>query len=194
MSYLAEAMGVIAVIINVISYRQHDMNRYRLVSAIALSFLALHFFLLDAISGAIVLLISVIRNIMAMRWQTVSLAILFAGLTIGFGLLEWFYVPMLQTWFSALATTVGAPEWQYVAQPWTMLFAYLSAVIFAVGTILIRNTTQLRKCFLLAESLGLVYALSVGSVLGTVFNVFNLISIVFTLYQDSRNNLAQETQ
>ena len=189
MSYFAEAMGVVAVIINVISYRQHDMNRYRLISAIALSFLALHFFLLDAISGAIVLVISVIRNLMAMRWQTISLAIVFAVLTIGFGILEG-VMPLLRHLIS-LATVVGAPE-AIVAQPWTMVFAYASAVIFAVGTILIRNTTILRKCFLVAEGLGLVYALSVGSVLGTVFNVFNLVSIVVTLYQDSRKSFAKE--
>jgi hypothetical protein len=191
MSYLAEIMGVIAVIINVISYRQHDMNRYRLVSAVALSFLAFHFFLLDAISGAIVLLISVIRNLMAMRWQTLWLAILFAGITILFGLLEWFFVAELQSVFAALASSVGASEWGYQAQPWTMVFAYVSALIFAVGTILIKDTTQLRKCFVAAEGLGLIYALSVGSILGTVFNVFNLVSILFTLYQDSRNSCQQ---
>ena len=158
MSYFAEAMGVVAVIINVISYRQHDMNRYRLISAIALSFLALHFFVLDAISGAIVLVISVIRNLMAMRWQTISLAIVFAVLTAGFGILEWFYVPLLQGWFNQLATVVGAPEWQYVAQPWTMVFAYASAVIFAVGTILIATPNFLATC--MRDSL--VYALPWG--------------------------------
>ena len=46
--------------------------------------------------------------------------------------------------------------------------------------------------FLVAEGLGLVYALSVGSILGTVFNVFNLVSILVTLYQDSRKSLLRK--
>ncbi|MEC9480229.1 MAG: YgjV family protein, partial [Pseudomonadota bacterium] len=38
-----------------------------------------------------------------------------------------------------------------------------------------------RKVFLVAETLGLLYAISVGSIFGTVFNVSNLISILSKL-------------
>jgi uncharacterized membrane protein len=49
----------------------------------------------------------------------------------------------------------------------------------------VRNDRRIRQWFILAEVLGLIYAIMVGSIFGTVFNITNLLSIFYTLYQDS---------
>ncbi len=44
---------------------------------------------------------------------------------------------------------------------------------------------MIRQWFILAEILGLTYSIMVGSIFGTIFNITNLLSIFYTLYQDS---------
>ena len=50
---IAEAFGAIAVVFNFIGYRQQDINRYRLISAIALAAVSTHFFMLEALAAGI---------------------------------------------------------------------------------------------------------------------------------------------
>jgi hypothetical protein len=45
---------------------------------------------------------------------------------------------------------------------------------------------MIRQWFILAEVLGLIYAIMVGSIFGTVFNITNLLSIFYTLFQDAK--------
>ncbi len=44
---------------------------------------------------------------------------------------------------------------------------------------------MIRQWFVLAEVLGLIYAITVGIIFGTIFNLTNLLSIFYTLYQDA---------
>jgi predicted membrane protein len=69
---------------------------------------------------------------------------------------------------------------------WTIVIAYVSSLIFTVGSISLTSAKMIRQWFIFAEILGFIYAVMVGSVFGTVFNVTNLISILFTLYQDMK--------
>lgn len=169
MLIFAEALGAIAVVINFISYRQNDINHYRLISAIALAFLCVHFYLLDAMAAFVVLLLSSIRNLLAMRWQNMWMVHVFLLLNFGF----WGY------------------ELFWLQNPWYVSIAYGSSVIFIVGTILIQNATLMRKWFVLAEAMGLLYCLLVGSIFGTVFNTLNLISILHKLYLELRYKAEQ---
>lgn len=69
MNWLAEGFGVLALVINFIGYRQNNANNYRIVSALALACLSIHFFMLGAMAAGIVLAIGVVRNFVALRWQ-----------------------------------------------------------------------------------------------------------------------------
>lgn len=174
-SYLisvAELFGLVALVANFIAYRQGTANRYRIVSAIALGALSVHFFMLDAIAGSVVTAIAVVRNIIALRWRGPWVLWSFVAINIGFFIWE------LTGDFDLL----------------TLLMAYGSSIIFTVGAIVLEDPVKIRRWFLLAEVLGLAYAIMVGSVSGTVFNIVNLTSIILKLLQDQRASRLSESK
>lgn len=155
MSFVAEGLGAIAVVLNFIGYRQHDINRYRGISAAALAFVSAHFFMLGATAAGIGCMLACIRNLVAMRYRHTWIVFLFVALNLLFLAFEW------------LVLHHGP----------IILVAYASSLIFTVGTLMLQDADKLRRWFISAEVLGLIYALSVGSVFGSVFNVSNLVSI-----------------
>ncbi|WP_100658176.1 YgjV family protein [Alteromonas flava] len=160
--YLAEAFGAVAVILNFIGYRQNEINHYRFISALALASVSTHFFLLGAMAAGIGCMLASIRNIVAMRYRHNGILYLFIALNIGFLCYELFVLK----------------------HGLMILVAYASSLIFTVGSIVLQNATQVRRWFVLAEVLGLIYALSVGSIFGSVFNISNLFSIGLKLWQE----------
>lgn len=161
---IAEIFGALAVILNFIGYRQHDINRYRLISAIALAAVSTHFFLLGALAAGIGCALASVRNIVAMRFRGKAILLFFLAANIGFFIYEWFYLD----------------------SQWIILFAYISSLIFTVGSIVLTSALRIRQWFILAESFGLIYAVLVGSIFGTIFNTTNLCSILYILYRDTR--------
>lgn len=164
MNWLAEGFGVLALVINFIGYRQNNANSYRIVSALALACLSVHFFMLGAMAAGIVLAIGVVRNFVALRWQGPVVLWVFVLANLAFMLWEWFWLQ----------------------HEWPLFVAYASSLIFTVGSIRLNNATLIRKWFILAELLGLIYAVLVGSVSGLLFNIVNLSSISAKLWQDGR--------
>ncbi len=164
MLWIAEAFGALAVVLNFIGYRQNDVNQYRFYSAVALASVSTHFFMLGAMAAGIGCLLACIRNIVAMRYRSKEILYLFMATNIAFFCYEWFGLD----------------------HPWYILFSYVSSLIFTVGSIVLQNAMRIRQWFILAESLGLVYALIVGSIFGSVFNVSNLVSIAIKLYQEKQ--------
>ena len=77
-------------------------------------------------------------------------------------------------------------EWFILHHDWNIFIAYASSLIFTIGSIVLKETDKIRRYFLLAETLGLMYALSVGSIFGTVFNISNLFSIVTKMISDKK--------
>ena len=67
-----------------------------------------------------------------------------------------------------------------------ILVVYASSLIFTVGSIVLQDANQIRRWFVLAEMLGLIFALSVGSIFGSIFNISNLFSIGLKLWQERR--------
>lgn len=164
MNYLAEAFAAAALLINVIGYRQNDVNRYRLVSAGALLSLSLHFFLIDAMAAGIGCFLSVFRNLIAIRTQHVAVVYVFVAITLGFFCYEWFILKH------------GA---------W-ILVAYSATIIFTVGSVILHSIQSIRRWFLFAETLGLLYAVGVGSIFGSLFHMANLGSICLKWLQETR--------
>lgn len=164
MDFTAELFGAIAVVLNFIGYRQNDINRYRLISALALASVSTHFFLLGAMAAGIGCLLACIRNIVAMRYRSNHILYLFVALNLGFFFYEYFWLD-----HSAM-----------------IIIAYASSLIFTVGSIVLQDANLIRRWFVLAELLGLIYAISVGSIFGSVFNVTNLFSIGLKLWQERR--------
>ena len=154
MNIVAEAFGAIAVVLNFIGYRQTNVDKYLLISAFALAALSAHFFMLDAMAAGVGTLLASVRNFIAIKHRSNVILFLFIAINMGFLAYEWFVLN----------------------HNWIIFVAYTSSLIFTV-----RNTHTIRKVFLVAETLGLIYAISVGSIFGTVFNVSNLISIVSKL-------------
>ncbi|HET8816950.1 MAG TPA: YgjV family protein, partial [Pseudidiomarina sp.] len=66
---LAEYVGMLALVLNFIAYRQPTADRYRIISAFALGSLSVHFALIDATAGAVVTGLAFFRNFIALRWQ-----------------------------------------------------------------------------------------------------------------------------
>lgn len=168
MNVLAESFGVAALVLNFIAYRQPSANRYRLISAIALGSLSVHFFMIDAMAGSIVTGIAFFRNLIAMRWQGPWVLWSFVAANLVFLLYE------------IMVPQGGEPVY------WALALAYSSSIIFTVGSIKLNDPDLIRRWFLVAEVLGLMYSVLVGSVSGTVFNIVNLTSILLKLLQDKR--------
>ncbi|MCV2884678.1 YgjV family protein [Aestuariibacter sp. AA17] len=166
----AELLGACALVTNFIGYRQNEINRYRMISGVGLVFLSAHFFMLDAMAAGIACLLSSVRNIIAIKTQHIAVVIVFVMLHLLFLAYEWFIL--------------HHNAWIFVA--------YTSSIIFTVGTVMLSNTTRIRQWFIVAESLGLVYALSVGSVFGSIFNISNLISIFIKLAADKPESQRDE--
>ncbi len=162
---LSEAFGALAVVLNFVGYRQQEINKYRFISALALASVSAHFFLLgNAEAAGIGCALASIRNIIAMKYRGKSILIIFVLLNILFFLYEWFYLQ----------------------SAWIILIAYTSSMLFTVGSIVLQSAIKVRQWFIFAEVLGLLYAIIVGSIFGTIFNISNLFSILYTLYLDRK--------
>nr|WP_136252674.1 YgjV family protein [Ningiella ruwaisensis] len=159
---VAEIFGAVAVVFNFIGYRQSDINRYRFISAIALAAVSIHFFLLGALAAGIGTALASVRNLIAIYYRGNPILAMFVVLNIAFFSYEWFYLD----------------------SPWIIIIAYTSSMIFTVGSIIFTQAAQVRRWFILAEGLGLVYAILVGSIFGTIFNITNLCSIFYVLYKE----------
>lgn len=164
MLILAEALGAVALVVNFIGYRQNTINRYRLISAFALAFVGAHFFMLSAMAAGVACWLASIRNIIAIYTQHVSIVVIFVLINLGF----------------------FAYEWWWLDHHWLIIFAYASSIIFTVGSVMLRSAAAVRKWFILAEGLGLVYVLASGSIFGTLFTVSNMVSIIIKLREDRR--------
>jgi hypothetical protein len=160
---VAEVFGAIAVVFNFIGYRQSDINRYRFISAIALLSVSVHFFLIGAMAAGIGCMLACIRNIVAIKYR--GLPVLIAFVTANFC---FFFYELL-----------------WLDHSWIIVIAYASSLIFTIGSISLTSAKMIRQWFVLAEVLGLIYAITVGSIFGTIFNLTNLLSIFYTLYQDA---------
>lgn len=163
----AEALGALAVIFNFIGYRQQNINKYLLISAIALACLSTHFFMINALAAGISCALACTRNVIALYYRGNPILIFFVLANIAF--------------FSY--------EWWWLGSEWVIFIAYASSMIFTVGSIVLTSAKRVKQWFILAEVLGLVYAILVGSVFGTVFNLSNLCSIFYSLHKEKRNQL-----
>ena len=164
MQMIAEGFGALAVVLNFIGYRQNKVEKYLFVSSFALASVSIHFFMLGAMAAGIGTLLASIRNMVALKYRGKSVLFFFIAANIGFFIYEWF----------------GLDHGPLI------IVAYTSSLIFTVGSIMIRDAMKIRQCFLVAESLGLIYSISVGSIFGTVFNISNLGSIISKLLMERR--------
>lgn len=178
----AEWFGVVALITNFIAYRQPTADRYRVVSALALGALSVHFFMLDAIAGGVVTAMAVLRNFIALRWQGPVVLWGFVLLNVLCLVVEWLFPIAALQWGATGLEVVFSEQ----SSHWAIWVAYSSSIIFTVGSIKLNDPTRIRRWFLLAEVLGLTYAILVGSISGTIFNIVNLSSIILKLLQDRR--------
>jgi len=163
---VAEAFGALAVVLNFIGYRQNRVDRYLLISAFGLLSLSVHFFMLEAMAAGVGTLLAGLRNFIAIKNRSRWILFFFIGANVFFLFYEWF---VLQ-------------------HSGNIFIAYASSLIFTVGSIVLREAEKIRRYFLVAETLGLMYALTVGSIFGTVFNISNLISIVTKMRSERKGN------
>lgn len=162
--WVAEAFGFAAIIFNIIGYRCNDMRRYLFLSGGAMLCLSAHFFLLGAMAAGIGCGLAAIRNAVTLVVRGTWVLVLFISLSIGFFIYEWV---ILQ-------------------HGYLIILAYTSSFIFTAGSILFTDVALMRRWFIFAESIGLVYALAVGSIFGSVFNTVNLCSIAFKMWQQRK--------
>lgn len=165
-----QIFGAAALIMNFIGYRQETVNGYRFVTAFALAFLSVHFFMLGAMAAGIGLAIGSVRNIVAMRYQSMPVLLGFVLINVVFCLIEWFILK----------------------NPATLFIAYTASLIFTVGSVILKSADTIRKWFIVAESLMFIYALLVFSPFGMLFNLSNLTSIFLKLRSDRRRMQSEQ--
>ena len=153
---IAELIGASALAFNIVAYRQNDMARYLIFSGCSMACLSVHFYLLEAFAAAIGCGLAGLRNAVALKSRASWVVVLFVSLNMAAMLIEYFVLK-----HSAL-----------------LFLAYASGLIFTVGSIMITQVTLMRRWFLFAEGLGCLYAVIVGSVFGTIFNLVNITNIV----------------
>ena len=155
----AELIGACALGFNIVAYRQNEMARYLIFSGFSMACLSLHFYLLEAFAAAIGCGLAALRNAVALKSRASWVVVVFVTLNISAMLIEYF-----------------------VLKHGALLFlAYCSGFIFTVGSIVITQVEVMRRWFLVAEALGCLYAVIVGSVFGTIFNAINMINIVIKM-------------
>jgi hypothetical protein len=118
---VAEIFGAIAVVFNFIGYRQSDINRYRVISAIALLSVSIHFFLLGAMAAGVGCMLACIRNIVATKYRGSAVLIIFVMANLGFFFFELFWLD----------------------HSWTIVIAYASSLIFTVGSISLTSAKRI---------------------------------------------------
>ena len=155
----AELIGACALGFNIVAYRQNEMARYLIFSCFSMACLSLHFYLLEAFAAAIGCGLAALRNAVALKSRASWVVVVFVTLNISAMLIEYF-----------------------VLKHGALLFlAYCSGFIFTVGSIVITQVEVMRRWFLVAEALGCLYAVIVGSVFGTIFNVVNMTNIIIKM-------------
>lgn len=169
MNYLAESFAVLAMLINFMGYRQTNLNRYRLVSGLAMLALGTHFLLLDALAAAIGCYLAFFRNLVSMVTQALWVVVFFVLLNLAF----------------------LTYEFVVLNHGLMILLAYTSSIIFTLGTFVLSSTTLIRKTFFVAECLNLIYAISVGSIVGTIGILVNMTSIIIKLWQEKKKTAAE---
>ena len=162
--WIAEAFGFGAIIFNLVGYRSNNMRRYLYLSGGAMLCLSTHYFLLGAMAAGIGCGLAALRTAVTLAVRGPWVLVLFISLNIGFFIYEWVIL-----------------EHGYI-----ILLAYTSAFIFTAGSIMFTDIAVMRRWFIFAESIGLVYALAVGSIFGSVFNTVNLCSIAFKMWQQRK--------
>lgn len=162
--WIAEAFGLGAIMFNIVGYRSNNMRRYLFLSGGAMLCLSTHFFLLGAMAAGIGCGLAAIRNAVTLAVRGTWVLVLFISLNIGFFIYEWVIL-----------------EHGYL-----IILAYTSSFIFTAGSILFTDVALMRRWFIFAESIGLVYALAVSSIFGSVFNAVNLTSIVVKMWQQRK--------
>ncbi|MDG1122407.1 MAG: YgjV family protein [Glaciecola sp.] len=163
--WVAEAFGFSAILFNIVGYRSNNMRSYLILSGGAMLCLSAHFFMLDAMAAGIGCGLAAIRNAVTLAVRGTWVLVLFISLSIGFFIYEWVIL-----------------QHGYI-----ILLAYTSSFIFTAGSILFTDVALMRRWFIFAESIGLVYALAVGSIFGSVFNTVNLCSIAIKMWQQRQH-------
>ena len=164
--WFAEAFGFAAILFNVVGYRSNNMLRYLVLSGGAMLCLSAHFFLLGAMAAGIGCGLAAIRNAVTLAVRGTWVLVLFISVSIGFFIYEWVIL-----------------QHGYI-----ILLAYTSSFIFTAGSILFTDVALMRRWFVFAESIGLVYALAVGSIFGSIFNTVNLCSIAVKMWQQRQHS------
>jgi len=164
---MLESLALIALICNIVAYRQQAIQRYRLYSGLAMLLLSLHFFGLSAHAAGIACALAVIRNAVSMHfngWRTTSL-------------------------FVMLNLIALAYEWLVLKHGPEIFLVYSVSIIFTVGTLRLQDTTKLKKIFFGAELLSIVYCFFVSSIFGAIYGLFNAAVILHWWIQHRKQPL-----
>ena len=153
---ITELFAILALLANMIAYRQQRIKVYRLLSGLAMLLLAVHFFRLEAYAASVGCSLAVIRNLVSLKfndWLTTSI-------------------------FVAANLISLSVEWFYLKHGFEIFIAYSASIIFTIGTLRLHRVIDIRRWFTLAESLNLVYAILVGSLFGSVYSALNLLILL----------------
>ena len=139
------------------------MQHYRIFSGIAMLLLSTHYFMIGGLAAAIGCGLAVVRNIVSLRYNSWLVTGSFVAINI-----------ILMSW-----------QFFYLEDSYNIFLAYAASIIFTIGTLRFTCVNKMRKAFISAEALSIVYAVLVGSIFGTVYSVLNISIIIWSLWQSA---------
>lgn len=150
----AQLVGYLALGLGIAAFLQRrDQHLRGLVAGQSLAY-AIHFVMLGNAASAVGAAVSSARSLLSLRYRSVPLAVLFVGLAVGLG-------------------------WWFVRSPFGWL-PIVGSSIATVAVFLFRGI-PLRLCMLVSTALWLANNVLVGSVGGTILEIFIATANTFTI-------------
>ncbi|MDD6308431.1 MAG: YgjV family protein [Clostridia bacterium] len=161
MFYLAQAIGVIALLIAILSFQKNTQKKIVSMQMISSVFFTVHFYLLGALSGAVLNFIGIFRAMVfrnkGQAWASSKIwLVVFCGLFIGVGIWSW------AAWYSALP---------------------ILGMLFTTAAFWVENPKIVRVLSACSSPCWLIYNLITRSYPGVLTELFVLSSILVAAFR-----------
>lgn len=157
---VAQSVGFLGLIANVISFQFKDRSKLLLFSTLVCALMAVHFLLLGAYTGALLFTVAIFRALVFQHYSDDERPVwpmyLFLGLFLLAGALTWHGLVSLLPMISTIFVTIGL--WQ-------------------------KDTQKTRKLVVIGPVLWTIHNLLVGSIAGVINEIISFVSILVGLWR-----------
>jgi hypothetical protein len=181
MDFLTQAIGIVGMTFGILSYLNKNQRGIMIFQLLATAFFAVHFLMLDAITGCLLNVLGVVRAAVysqrsTRRWAAHPV---------------WIYI------FSAAAFAIYVLSFTVFGKEpsvWVLILELLPVIATAVTSVSYRmpGGAQVRLLSLFSSPLWLIYNACNGSIGGSVSDSLSIISIFVGMYKHDRKGKAEK--